>query len=69
MVDNQNGTFFYFHTSRIEQENPKTSKLGIKGLADAFPANAEMRQMIEQAVLAEYEKVVGESGTVPRETK
>ena len=27
----------------------------------AFPINAETRQMIEQAVLAEYEKVVGES--------
>jgi stage V sporulation protein G len=28
----------------------------------AFPVNAETRQMIEQAVLAEYEKVVAGSG-------
>jgi stage V sporulation protein G len=27
----------------------------------AFPANAETRDMIELAVLAEYEKIVGES--------
>jgi stage V sporulation protein G len=27
----------------------------------AFPANAETRRMIEQAVLAEYEKVIGVS--------
>jgi DNA-binding cell septation regulator SpoVG len=27
----------------------------------AFPLDAETRRMIEQAVLAEYEKVVGES--------
>jgi DNA-binding cell septation regulator SpoVG len=29
----------------------------------AFPVNAETRNMIEQAVLAEYEKVVAESTT------
>jgi stage V sporulation protein G len=28
----------------------------------AFPANAETRNMIQQAILAEYEKVVGRSG-------
>jgi stage V sporulation protein G len=28
----------------------------------AFPVNAETRRMIEQAVLAEYEKVVGGEG-------
>jgi stage V sporulation protein G len=27
----------------------------------AYPANTETRNMIEQAILAEYEKVVGES--------
>jgi len=27
----------------------------------AFPVNAETRRMIEQAILAEYEKVVSES--------
>jgi stage V sporulation protein G len=32
-------------------------------------ANAETRRMIEQAVLAEYEKVVAGSDPVPRETK
>jgi stage V sporulation protein G len=31
----------------------------------AFPVNAETRRIIEQAILAEYEKVVGESGPVP----
>jgi stage V sporulation protein G len=35
----------------------------------AFPTNAETRPMIEQAVLAEYEKVVSGSDPVPRETK
>jgi stage V sporulation protein G len=35
----------------------------------AFPLYAETRTMIEQAVLAEYEKVVAGSGAVPRETK
>ena len=31
----------------------------------AFPANAETRNMIQQAVLAEYQKVTGGSGPVP----
>jgi stage V sporulation protein G len=31
----------------------------------AFPANAETRNMIQQAILAEYEKVTGGSGPVP----
>jgi stage V sporulation protein G len=35
----------------------------------AFPVNAETRQMIEQAVLSEYEKVVSGSDPVRRETK
>jgi stage V sporulation protein G len=35
----------------------------------AFPVNAETRRMIEQAVLAEYEKVVAGSDLVPTETK
>ena len=35
----------------------------------AFPVNTETRNMIEQAVLAEYEKVVAGSDPVPRETK
>jgi hypothetical protein len=34
-----------------------------------YPVNAETRQMIEQAVLAEYEKVVAGSDPVPTETK
>jgi stage V sporulation protein G len=33
----------------------------------AFPANAETRNMIEQAILAQYEKVVG-GGDVPPNT-
>jgi DNA-binding cell septation regulator SpoVG len=35
----------------------------------AYPGNAETRQMIEQAILAEYEKVVAGSDPVPTETK
>jgi stage V sporulation protein G len=31
----------------------------------AFPVNAETRRMIEEAVLAEYEKVVGKEDSVP----
>jgi DNA-binding cell septation regulator SpoVG len=31
----------------------------------AFPANAETRMMIQRAILAEYEKIVGESEPVP----
>jgi stage V sporulation protein G len=31
----------------------------------AFPVNVETRNMIEQAVLAEYAKVVSKSGPVP----
>ena len=31
----------------------------------AFPANAETRNMIQLAILAEYEKVTGGSGPVP----
>jgi DNA-binding cell septation regulator SpoVG len=34
-----------------------------------FPVNAETRQKIEQAVLAEYEKVMAGSDPVPSETK
>jgi DNA-binding cell septation regulator SpoVG len=34
-----------------------------------FPLDAETRNMIEQAVLAEYGKVVGGSCPVPTETK
>ena len=30
----------------------------------AYPANAETRNMIEQAILAEYEKIVAGSGSV-----
>ena len=35
----------------------------------AYPADAETRRIIEQAILAEYEKVVGGSCPVPTETK
>jgi stage V sporulation protein G len=35
----------------------------------AFPVNAKTRQMIEQAVLAEFEKVVAGSDPVPSKTK
>ena len=35
----------------------------------AFPANAETRRMIQQAILAEYEKVVARSDPVTSETK
>ena len=35
----------------------------------AFPANAETQWMIEQAVLAEYEKVVAGSDPVPSRTQ
>jgi stage V sporulation protein G len=35
----------------------------------AFPVNAETRNMIEQAVLAEYEKVVGGGGPLPSENR
>ena len=31
----------------------------------AFPANAETRNMIQRAILAEYQKVTGGSGPVP----
>ena len=31
----------------------------------AFPANAETRMMIQQAILAEYEKLVGKENPVP----
>jgi hypothetical protein len=63
MVANQNGTFLCFHTSRIEQENPRTTRFEEEGkwLAEAFPVNAETRQIIDQAVLSEYEKVVAGS--------
>jgi stage V sporulation protein G len=33
----------------------------------AFPANAGTRNMIQQAILEEYEKVVAESDSVPSE--
>jgi hypothetical protein len=62
MVANQNGTFLCFHTSRIEQENPITSGLGKKETGRGiFPVNAETRNIIAQAVLAEYQKVVAGS--------
>jgi hypothetical protein len=63
MVANQNRTFLYFHTFRIEQENPSASRFEEKEKwpADAFPIHTETRNMLEQAVLAEYEKIVGES--------
>jgi stage V sporulation protein G len=35
----------------------------------AFPVNAETRQMIEQAVLAEYEKVAATNGKQEADTK
>jgi stage V sporulation protein G len=35
----------------------------------AFPANAETRRMIEQAIQAQYEKVVGGSEPLPRESQ
>jgi stage V sporulation protein G len=35
----------------------------------AFPVNAETRRMIEQAVLAEYAKVVSGSGSVASENQ
>jgi stage V sporulation protein G len=35
----------------------------------AFPANAETRRIIEQAILEEYEKVAARNGTVPHEKK
>jgi stage V sporulation protein G len=35
----------------------------------AFPANAETRMMIQQAILAEYEKIVADSDRVPSESK
>jgi stage V sporulation protein G len=35
----------------------------------AYPANAETRRMIEQAILAQYEKVVGGSEPLPRESQ
>jgi len=35
----------------------------------AYPANAETRDMIEQAILAEYEKVVAGSDSVPSENQ
>ena len=35
----------------------------------AFPANAETRRIIEQAILAEYEKVVGQTDPVRSEKK
>jgi hypothetical protein len=41
----------------------------LKGPADAFPVNAETRRMIEQAILAEYEKVVAPSEPVLSEKK
>jgi stage V sporulation protein G len=31
----------------------------------AFPANAETRRMIQQAILAEYEKIVADSAPLP----
>ena len=35
----------------------------------AFPANAETRRMIQQAILTEYEKVVGGSGPLSSENQ
>jgi stage V sporulation protein G len=35
----------------------------------AFPANAETRRMIQQAILAEYEKVVAQTDPEPSEKK
>jgi len=35
----------------------------------AYPANAETRNMIEQAILTEYEKVVAGSDSVPSENQ
>ena len=35
----------------------------------AYPANAKTRMMIEQAILAEYEKIVGGSEPLPRESQ
>jgi stage V sporulation protein G len=35
----------------------------------AFPANAETRRMIEEAILAEYEKDVGANDRLPSESK
>jgi stage V sporulation protein G len=36
---------------------------------NAFPANAETRRMIQQAVLAEYEKIVADSDRVPSDSQ
>jgi stage V sporulation protein G len=35
----------------------------------AFPANAETRNMIQQAILAEYDKLVAGSDPVPNENR
>src|SRR5262245_27872447 len=35
----------------------------------AYPADAETRRIIEQAMLAEYEKVVSRSASLPRENQ
>jgi hypothetical protein len=69
--------FFCFHTSRIEQENPRTSGFEEevdlskkeKRPEDAFASNAETRNMIEQAVLAVYEKVVGSTDQMTSEKR
>jgi DNA-binding cell septation regulator SpoVG len=51
----------------ISFPNRTKSKGGERDIA--FPVNAETRNMIEQAILAEYEKVVAGSDPVPTETK
>jgi stage V sporulation protein G len=35
----------------------------------SYPANTETRRTIEQAILAQYEKVVGGSDSLPRENQ
>ena len=60
VIKGPNGLFISF-PNRTESEG---------GQRDiAFPVNAETRNMIEQAVLAEYEKVAAGSNGVPTEIK
>jgi len=55
VIQGPTGLFLSFPTKKLRDGTQRDI---------AFPANAETRRIIEQAILAEYEKVVGGSDPV-----
>jgi stage V sporulation protein G len=60
VIESPNGLFLSFPTKKLRDGTHWDI---------AFPANAETRNMMQQAILAEYEKVVADSDRVPSESK